>query len=112
MAGAGLWNTPACLVRLEAGIGRAVADGSALLTPELAGQMLTPQVPGGSGLGTELGDGYFGHTGQNTGYGCFSFAWQASGTAVAVMTDADDCRDTLVALIGLAGRHYGTDGRA
>jgi CubicO group peptidase (beta-lactamase class C family) len=112
MAGAGLWSTPADLVRLEVEIGRAVAGGSALLTPELAGQMLTAQVPGGFGLGTELGDGFFGHTGQNTGYGCFSFAWQASGTAVAVMTNADDCRDTLVALIGLAGRHYGTDGRA
>jgi CubicO group peptidase (beta-lactamase class C family) len=106
-AGAGLWSTPADLVRLELEICRASAGTSALLPPGLAAQMLTPQVPGGFGLGTELGDGCFGHTGQNTGYSCFSFAWPASGTAVAVMTNADDCRDTLVALIELAAHQYG-----
>ena len=107
MAGAGLWSTPADLVRLEREIGRAAAGESALLPPDLAAQMLTPQVPGGFGLGTELGDGCFGHTGQNTGYSCFSFAWPASGTAVAVMTNAEDCHDTLLSLTELAGRHYG-----
>ena len=107
MAGAGLWSTPADLVRLELEIARATAGESALLPPELAAQMVTPQVPGGFGLGTELGDGRFGHTGQNTGYSCFSFAWPASGTAVAVMTNAEDCPDTLRALIELAGRDYG-----
>ncbi|RLK23905.1 CubicO group peptidase (beta-lactamase class C family) [Micromonospora sp. M71_S20] len=107
MAGAGLWSTPADLVRLELEICRAVAGESALLPQDLAAQMLTPQVPGGFGLGTELGDGRFGHTGQNTGYRCFSFAWPVSGTAVAVMMNAEDCRDTLLALIELAGRNYG-----
>ena len=107
MAGAGLWSTPADLVRLAREIGRAAAGESSLLPPDLAAQMQTPQLPGGIGLGTELGDGCFGHTGQNTGYSCFSFAWPASGTAVAVMTNAEDCRDTLLALIELAGRHYG-----
>jgi CubicO group peptidase (beta-lactamase class C family) len=107
MAGAGLWSTPADLVRLEREIHRATAGESTLLPPELAVQMTTPEVPGGFGLGTELGDGFFGHTGQNTGYSCFSFLWPASGTAVCVMTNADDCRDTLLALIELAGRHYG-----
>ena len=107
MAGAGLWSTPTDLVRLEREIGRAAAGKSALLPPYLAAQMLTPQVPGGFGLGTELGDGCFGHTGQNTGYSCFSFAWPASGTAVAVMTNAEDCHDTLLALTELADRHYG-----
>jgi len=106
-AGAGLWTTPADLVRLELEIHRATTGGSALLPPELATQMLTPQVPGGFGLGTELGDGCFGHTGQNTGYSCFSFAWPASGTAVAVMTNAEDCRDTLSALIELGRRRFG-----
>ncbi|MCU7727406.1 beta-lactamase family protein [Actinoplanes sp. KI2] len=106
-AGAGLWSTPGDLVRLEREIGRAAAGESALLPQDLAGQMLTPQVPGGFGLGTELGDGCFGHTGQNTGYSCFSFAWPASGTAVAVMTDTEDCPKTLRALIDLARRTYG-----
>jgi len=106
-AGAGLWSTPADLVRLELEVVRAAAGESALLPRELAAQMTTPQVPGGFGLGTELGDRRFGHTGQNTGYSCFSFAWPASGTAVAVMTNAEDCPDTLVALIDLAARTYG-----
>ncbi|WP_030441908.1 serine hydrolase domain-containing protein [Actinoplanes subtropicus] len=107
MAGAGLWSTPADLVRLELAIGRAVAGESALLPQALAEQMVTPQVPGGFGLGTEFGDGCFGHTGQNTGFSCFSFVWPASGTAVAVMTDAKDCRDALRGLIELAARDYG-----
>jgi CubicO group peptidase (beta-lactamase class C family) len=107
LAAAGLWTTPADLVRLELEIGRAMAERSALLPPDLAKQMLTVQVSGGFGLGTELSDDYFGHTGQNTGYSCFSFAWPASGTAVAVMTNADDCRSTLLALIELARQHFG-----
>jgi len=106
LAGAGLWSTPLDLVRLELEINRATDGASALLSPDLATVMLTPQVPDGSGLGTEIGDGRFGHTGQNTGYSCFSFAWPASGMAVAVMTDADDCRDTLFALNEMAQRHF------
>jgi CubicO group peptidase (beta-lactamase class C family) len=106
-AAAGLWSTPADLVRLEREISRAVAGRSALLPPDLAEQMRTPQVPGGYGLGAESRAGRFGHTGQNTGYSCFTFAWPASGAAVAVMTNAEDCNDTLTALIELADRHYG-----
>ena len=107
MAGAGLWSTPLDLVRMELEISRAILGESVLLPPDLAAQMVAPQVPGGIGLGTEVGDGRFGHTGQNTGYSCFSFAWPASGTAVAVMTDAEDCRDTLVGLIEMAQRSFG-----
>ena len=107
MAAAGLWTTPLDLVRLELKIHQATAGGSALLPPDLATQMLTPQLSGGYGLGTEVRDGYYGHTGQNTGYSCFSFAWPASGTAVAVMTDAEDCRDTLFALVEMGHRHFG-----
>jgi CubicO group peptidase (beta-lactamase class C family) len=107
MAGAGLWSTPADLVRLELAVDRAAAGDSVLLPGDLATQMVTPQVPGGFGLGTEFGDGCFGHTGQNTGYSCLSFVWPASGTAVSVMTDAEDCPDILAALVDLAARTYG-----
>ncbi|WP_203779198.1 serine hydrolase domain-containing protein [Actinoplanes philippinensis] len=100
-AGAGLWSTPADLVRLELEIARAVAGESPLLPRDLAGQMVTAQVPGGFGLGVELGAGFYGHTGQNTGFSCFSFMWPAASTAAVVMTDAEDCRDTLLALIAL-----------
>ncbi|WP_306215010.1 serine hydrolase domain-containing protein [Actinoplanes sp. RD1] len=110
LAAAGLWSTPADLVRLELEIGRAAAGTSRLLPADLAAEMLTPQVPGGFGLGTQLDPGRYGHTGQNTGYSCFSFAWPGSGTAVAVMMDAEDRRDTLFALVELAQRHFGTSG--
>ncbi|MEO3928843.1 hypothetical protein ABGB07_34045 [Micromonosporaceae bacterium B7E4] len=94
-------------MRLEREIDRAATSESVLLPQDLTAQMLTPQVPGGFGLGTEFGNGCFGHSGQNTGYSCISFAWPASGTAVAVTTNAHDCRDALLALIEPAGRHYG-----
>jgi hypothetical protein len=42
----------------------------------------------------------------NTGYRCFSLGGPASATAVAVMTNAEDCRDTLSALIEMAQRHF------
>lgn len=100
MAAAGLWTTPADLVRLELAILRAT-------TAEPFVQMLTPQVSAGYGLGTELGPGRFGHTGENTGYRCFSFVWPATGTAVAVMTNGQDARPTLSALFELAARTYG-----
>nr|BFE72275.1 hypothetical protein GCM10020092_055760 [Actinoplanes digitatis] len=75
--------------------------------------MLTPQLPGGSyGLGTELHDtpGHrkFGHTGENVGYTCFSFAWPDTGAAVAVMTNSEDTREVLTAILTTADREYAT----
>ena len=71
MAAAGLWTTPADLTRLELEITRAAAGQSRLLGQDLATQMLTPQVPAGMGLGTEItataGHLRFGHTGGNAG---------------------------------------------
>ena len=45
---------PVDLTRLELEIARAAAGQSRLLGRDLAGQMLTPQVPGGMGLGIEI----------------------------------------------------------
>jgi CubicO group peptidase (beta-lactamase class C family) len=65
----GLVDHPADLTRLELEIARAAAGQSRLLGRDLAGQMLTPQVPGGMGLGIEIDTsaGYlrFGHTGRD-----------------------------------------------
>jgi CubicO group peptidase (beta-lactamase class C family) len=108
MAGAGLWTTPADLTRLELEIARAAAGESRLLGRDLAGQMLTPQVPGGMGLGTEVDTsaGYlrFGHTGGNVGYGCFSFAWPATGAAVAVMANSEGASEVLDSILAAADR--------
>jgi CubicO group peptidase (beta-lactamase class C family) len=77
LAGAGLWTTPADLTRLGREITRAVAGRSALLSRQLADQMVTPQVPDGFGLGTQVEGRRFGHTGGNVGYGCWSYTWPA-----------------------------------
>ena len=111
MAGAGLWTTPADLVRLEREIARAVAGGSTLLSGDLARQMLTRQLADGYGLGTEVdksaGRLRFGHTGGNIGYNCFSFAWTGTGAAVAVMTNMDNAREILGSILAAAERRYG-----
>lgn len=108
MAGAGLWSTPADLVRLELEIARAAAGESPLLARDLAGQMLAAQVPGGMGLGTEVDTsaGYlrFGHTGGNVGYGCFSFAWPDAGEAVAMMANSDGAMEVLGSVLTAAER--------
>jgi len=110
MAGAGLWTTPADLVRIELEIARAAAGGSALLGQDLAGQMLTAQVPGGMGLGTEVdtSDGYlrFGHTGSNVGFVCFSFAWPGTGAAVAVMANSEGAVEILRSTLAAAERRH------
>lgn len=110
MAGAGLWTTPADLTRLELEIARAAAGESRLLGRDMAGQMLTAQVPGGMGLGTELetsaGCLRFGHTGGNVGYGCFSFAWPATGVAVAVMANSEGAQELLSSILNAADRRY------
>ena len=110
MAGAGLWTTPADLTRLELEIARAAAGESRLLGRELAGQMLTPAVPGGMGLGTEIegsaGCLRFGHTGGNVGYGCFSFAWPGAGAAVAVMANSEGATEVLGSVLAAAERRY------
>jgi hypothetical protein len=105
-----LWTTPADLTRLELEIAGAAAGQSRLLGRDLAGQMLTPQVPGGMGLGIEIDTsaGYlrFGHTGGNVGYGCFSFAWPATDAAVAVMANSEGASEVLGSILAAAdGRH-------
>ncbi|MFE9748533.1 serine hydrolase domain-containing protein [Saccharothrix saharensis] len=110
-AGAGLWTTPSDLTLLGAEIARAAAGRSGLLSRDLAEQMLTPQVPGGYGLGTHVdehgGRVRFGHTGGNAGYCCWSFTWPDTGASVAVMTNNDAANEVLSALIAAAEVHYG-----
>jgi CubicO group peptidase (beta-lactamase class C family) len=109
-AAAGLWTTPGDLTRLELEIARAAAGRSPLLRRDLAGQMLTPQVPGGMGLGTEVdtaaGSLRFGHGGSNVGYRCFSVAWPAAGVAVAVMANAEGADELLGSILAAAERRY------
>jgi CubicO group peptidase (beta-lactamase class C family) len=114
MAGAGLWTTPNDLVRLELEIARAASGRSELLDRDLATQMLTPQVPGGFGLGTTVDADRrrFGHDGGNVGYGCISYAWPHAGVAVAVMANSDDAREVLGSILAAAERRYGSTPQA
>ncbi|MET8040848.1 serine hydrolase domain-containing protein [Micromonospora sp. NPDC005215] len=112
-AAAGLWSTPTDLLRLDLEIARAAWGNSKLLNRDLATQMCTPQIPGGSyGLGTEVDDHAgrrrFGHTGMNVGYTCFSFVWPDSGTAVAAMTNSQDGWELLTSIRAAADRRHAT----
>ncbi|HEX6340325.1 serine hydrolase domain-containing protein [Umezawaea sp.] len=105
LAGAGLWTTPSDLVKLGAEI-RTGALG--LLTGETTEQMLTPQVPGGYGLGVHVdATGRFGHTGGNVGYGCWTFTWPSTGATMAVMANNEVADEILLGLLAEAERRYG-----
>ena len=107
-AGAGLWTTPADLVRLELEIIRATSGESKLLSRDAATQMLKSPIPDGTyGLGTEVQNGRFGHWGGNVGYNCFSFAWAGSGVAVAAMSNSEGAAELLNSLLNAAARRYG-----
>ncbi len=110
MAGAGLWTTPGDLVRLDLEIARAAKGKSALLSQDSASQMLTPQVPDGMGLGTEVettdGQPWFGHSGSNVGYRCFTMAWPELGTSVAAMTNSDNGTELLMSVRASAQRYF------
>jgi hypothetical protein len=101
LAAAGLWTTPSDLCRFALAVQAAyVGTDGALLSPELAREMLTPQIRtsdrlGGLdhlGLGLFLGgDGTrFGHSGGNKGFKCHLLADRDSGHGAVVMTNGDN----------------------
>ena len=103
LATAGLWTTPGDLATFAIAVQKAYAgaDG-ALLSRELACELLTPQVPaedriGGLdalGLGPFLGgegrSSRFGHSGGNEGFRCYLLAYRDTGQGAAVMTNGDN----------------------
>ncbi|HWO63260.1 MAG TPA: serine hydrolase domain-containing protein [Umezawaea sp.] len=106
LASAGLWTTPSDLVRLGTEIRTRALS---LLTAETTEQMLTPQVPGGYGLGVHVGAaGRFGHTGGNFGYSCWTFTWPDARTTMAVMTNNELSDEVAGGLLDEAERQYGT----
>jgi CubicO group peptidase (beta-lactamase class C family) len=111
LAGAGLWTTPSDLSRVGVEVEHAVAGRSALLSRGLATEMITPQVPGGYGLGTSVEDDEarlrFGHTGGNAGYGCWLFTWPATHMSMAVMVNNEMAEEVLRAILAAAEHHHG-----
>jgi CubicO group peptidase (beta-lactamase class C family) len=101
LAAAGLWTTPTDLAKFAIAIQRAYAGGDgALLSPDLAREMLTPQIAttdriGGLdhlGLGLFLADEgrRFGHSGGNEGFKCHLLAYRDVGQGAVVMTNSDN----------------------
>jgi CubicO group peptidase (beta-lactamase class C family) len=102
MATAGLWTTPSDLCRYALAVQAAYAGKpGALMSQQLAHEMLTPQVPSSDrtgglsalGLGpflTEAGAAArFGHSGGNEGFRCHLLAYRDLGSGAAVMTNSD-----------------------
>ncbi|WP_433006142.1 serine hydrolase domain-containing protein [Kribbella sp. CA-294648] len=100
LAAAGLWTTPTDLVAFALGVQSAYAGASdALISQELAREMLTPHAPMADpydrmdalGLGVFLADGgaRFGHGGSNKGFKCHLVAYRDTGQGAAVMTNGD-----------------------
>lgn len=117
LAAAGLWTTAGDLATFALAVqdSYGAAEG-ALLSPDLARELLTPQIPatdrvgglGEIGLGlflTGSGDqARFGHGGGNRGYRCHVLAYRETGQGAAVMTNSDN-GDWLIekTLAGIAG---------
>lgn len=92
-AAAGLWCTPADLLRLAQAIQAAVAgQPGALLPADLARQMVSLHA-GSWGLGLKISgqgsDQIFSHGGENYGYECALLGTVGGRNAAAVMTSSD-----------------------
>jgi CubicO group peptidase (beta-lactamase class C family) len=109
-APAGLWSTPSDLARLAIALQRAAAgENASLLSPELAREMLSPQV-GPSGLGfVVLGDGdqrIFRHSGSNAGFRARMVAFVHGGRGAVVMTNGDGGSDLIDEIFESIARVY------
>ncbi|WP_329001277.1 beta-lactamase family protein [Kribbella sp. NBC_00709] len=100
LAAAGLWTTPTDLAKAAIHVQRMYAGADdALLSPELAREMLTHQIPAGQRIGGlgHLGLGFFlddvgqrfGHSGGNAGFSCHLLADRDTGQGAVVMTNGD-----------------------
>ncbi len=92
-AAAGLWTTPSDLGRYIIGLARAGrGESGAILSPEMAKQMLTRQT-GGWGLGISVeGAGpnwHFSHNGVNDGFLTQMIGYVEKGQGVVVMVNSD-----------------------
>ncbi|MET9274712.1 serine hydrolase domain-containing protein [Kribbella sp. NPDC003557] len=100
LAAAGLWTTPADLAKFALGVQRAYAGvDNAVLSVEMATEMLTPQIAATSrigglnhlGLGLFVDDsgGRYGHSGGNAGFCCHMLAYRDTRQGAVVMTNGD-----------------------
>ena len=111
-AAAELWTTASDLARFAIELQRSYKGVSnAILTPELAKQMLSPQL-GGYGLGMWVGGGTdktlsFSHPGKNEGFLCMLFAYAETGQGAVVMTNGDGGNSLFNEILRAVAHEYG-----
>ncbi len=111
MAAAGLWTTPTDLLKWAMAVA-AARDGAsdALLSPEMASQMLTPQKADfglGPGLGGSGSGFHFGHGGANEGFRCQLIYFPETGQGAAVMTNGDGGSELAQEILLAVASEYG-----
>jgi CubicO group peptidase (beta-lactamase class C family) len=114
MAAAGLWTTPSDLARFVVAVQKAKrGDKDAILSQELAREMLKPQI-GDMGLGVVLvGNGKssaFLHSGSNAGFECQFIGFPETGQGVVLMTNAQGGQALIDELIRALRAEYGWPG--
>ncbi|MEU4295465.1 serine hydrolase domain-containing protein [Kribbella sp. NPDC026596] len=121
LAAAGLWTTPTDLAKLAIGVQRTYAGtADALLSPELAREMLRSQIAasqrigglGHLGLGFFLDDSgqRFGHSGGNAGFRCHLLAYRDAGQGAVVMTNGDNGVWVVTRAFAAIASAYGWEG--
>lgn len=113
-AAAGLWTTPSDLARFALDIQAAFAgDTGRVLAPDMARQMLSPQV-GDVGIGFflegEADDLLFHHGGSNAGFRAFFAALASRGQGVVVMTNGDGGASLAQEILRAVAREYDLPG--
>lgn len=123
LAAAGLWTTPTDLAKLAVGVQRTYAGAAdALLSPELAREVLTSQIAAGQRIGGlgHLGLGFFlddrgqrfGHSGGNAGFRCHLLADRDTGQGAVVMTNGDNGTWVVSRAFAAVASAYGWEGYA
>jgi CubicO group peptidase (beta-lactamase class C family) len=90
MAAAGLWTTPTDLSLFAIAVARAaMGQSNKIIEREMAQLMITPHI-GRHGLGLQVREGWFGHSGSNAGYRCQMFCRPDASHGAVVMTNSDN----------------------
>ena len=110
LAAAGIWTTPTELLRIGSQVARARHGDSALISEDLARQ-LVPDSADEHGLGfglNDAGDGVvFVHNGHNPGYSARWYSYADGRASVAILTNSDSGGELIREVASAIGHAYG-----